>query len=101
MFVRFQDLTQEELPPDRWERANAIGAGLANAELVEIVRHFVKLRLPGIDDLVDADMSRTGVTVYLGGFDWVTYPAPPHLLSRFPDLAQLPQQVFNAPEEEV
>jgi hypothetical protein len=58
------------------------------------------LQVPGVDKPVTGDLARSGFTVYLGGFDWVTYPTPAFLLQKFPDLMPLPQQVFNVPEAE-
>jgi hypothetical protein len=101
LFLKYQELDPEFLPPERWERATSIAVGLPNAEVVEIERRSVKLRMPETDDLVDGDVSRTGFTVYLGGFDWVTYPTPQYLLQKFPDLMPLPQQVFNVPDEDL
>lgn len=101
MFVRYQDIIPEMLPPDRWARASAIAAGLPDSEIVEIARHIATLRVAGVDGSVTGDVTGTGFTVYLGGFDWVTYPNPPHLLSRFPDLMPLPQQVLNVQEDDL
>jgi hypothetical protein len=101
LFIKVQDMTPELLPPDRLARAEAIAAGLPDSEIIDIERHVASLRIADVDGLVTGDVTTTGFTVYLGGFDWVTYPSPPHLLARFPDLMPLPQQVFSVPEEDL
>lgn len=101
LFIKNQDITPELLPPDRLARSAAIAAGLPDSEIIDIARHVATLRITDVDGIVVGDVTSTGFTVYLGGFDWVTYPCPPHLLSRFPDLMPLPQQVFSVPEEDL
>lgn len=92
MFYRFDELKPEELQADRYDRAIAIAAGLADCEIRSIERRVVRLFLPSMGDVVEGDVSRNGFTVYLGGFDWVTFAAPPHVISRFPDFQPLAQQ---------
>lgn len=100
MFHTYEELSPDMLSPERFEWATAIGKGLAHAEIVEIVRRNITLRIAGLDEPVVGDVARSGFTVYLGGFDWVTFPTPSYLLQKFPDLMPLPQQVFSAPEPE-
>lgn len=94
MFFRWPDIPADLLSPERAERAKAIADGLPDSEIVAIERHNVKLMLPD-DEEVEGDVTQSGFTVYLGGFDWVTFPTPPHLLQKFPEFLPLPQQVFR------
>jgi hypothetical protein len=98
VFYRYEELQADALQADRYQRAVAIAAGLPDAEIRAIEHRVVDLYLPNMDEVVQGDMSRNGFTVYLGGFDWVTFVAPPHLLSRFPEFLPLPQQTA-VPEE--
>ena len=100
MFLDYEELVPEILSPDRLEWARAIGLGLDKSEIVDVLRRTVTLSIPGVGKPVVGDLARSGFTVYLGGFDWVTYPTPSYLLQKFPDLMPLPQQVFNTPEVE-
>jgi hypothetical protein len=98
VFYRYEELEPDVMLPDRLARAEAIAQGLPDAEIHAMERRQVDLHLPTLDEVVQGDVSRTGFTVYLGGFDWVTFPTPPHVLSKFPDLMPLPQQAYT-PEE--
>lgn len=99
MFYKYQSLTPDALPPDRLQRANSIAEGLPEAEILDVERRFVRLQLPNLDEVVEGDVTRTGFTVYLGGFDWVTFTTPQVLLQRFPEFMPLPQQVYATEEE--
>ena len=48
-----------------------------------------------MDELVVCDITTTGLTVYLGGFDWVTFPTPQHILQRYPEFLPLPQAAYQ------
>lgn len=98
MFYRIEDLQPDVIMEDRYERAAAIAQALPDAEIRTIDRRQVTLFLPAAGAEVVGDVSRSGFTVYLGGFDWVTYPAPPQILAKFPELAPLPQQTFSPDE---
>lgn len=101
MFYKYQSLTPDALLPERLERAKLIAEGLPEAEIVNIERRFVRLKLPNIDEEIEGDVTRSGFTVYLGGFDWITFPTPPVLLQQFPEFMPLPQQQAYVTEEEV
>ncbi|MFN2115495.1 MAG: hypothetical protein ACK2T6_07250 [Anaerolineae bacterium] len=92
MFHQYKSLTPNALPPEKAERAALIAAGLPDSEIVNIVRRTVTLHLPNLDEDIEGDVTHNGYTVYLGGFDWVTFPTPPHLLQHFPEFVPLPQQ---------
>ncbi len=95
MFYRWPDIPENGLTRERAEIAAAIAAGLPKAEIVDHDRRFVRFRIPGHDRVFEGDVTQAGVTVYLGGFDWVTYPSPNHILQYFPQYLPLPQQVFR------
>ena len=98
MFYRFEELQPDVILADRFERAQAIADGLPDAEIRDIDRRVVTLHLPNMKSDITGDVSRTGFTVYFGGFDWVTFVAPSQIVSKFPDLAPLTQQTY-APDE--
>ena len=100
MFFRYDEMPIDALLDERAERAKVIAEGLASAEIRFIERRNVELYLPNLDEVVAGDVSRLGLTVYLGGFDWVTYPTPAHLLARFPEFMPLPQQTYTLPDDE-
>ncbi len=85
MFYRFEELQSDVIL-------------LPDAEIRVIDRRVVTLHLPNLKSDVTGDVSRTGFTVYFGGFDWVTFVAPSQIVSKFPDLAPLTQQTY-APDE--
>lgn len=95
MFYRWPDIPENGLTPERARMAEAIAVGLPKAEIIDANRRFVRFRVPGIDRVIEGDVTQAGLTVYLGGFDWVTYPTPNHILQRFPQYLPLPQQVFR------
>ncbi len=95
MFYKWPNVPFESLQSDKAERVKAIAVGLGEAEIEEIRRRFVTLKLPNLDEAVEGDVTQTGITVYLGGFDWVTFPTPPQVLQKFPEFLPLPQQVFR------
>jgi len=99
VFYRYDDLQPDALQSDRYDRAVAIATGLPDAEIRSVERHMVALYLPNLGEAIEGDVSRTGLTVYLGGFDWVTFAAPPHVLARFPEYQPLPQQSSTVDEE--
>lgn len=94
MFHKYRSLTPNALSPERSDQATLIAAGLPDSEIVSILRRAVTLYLPNIDENIDGDITHNGLTVYLGGFDWVTFPTPPHLLQKFPEFVPLPQQAY-------
>lgn len=95
MFFRWPNVPPEAVNPDVSERLKIIADNLINAEIVEIERHNVKLQVPELDQVLAGDVTQSGFTIYLGGFDWVTFPTPPRLLQKFPEFMPLPQQVFS------
>jgi hypothetical protein len=100
VFFRYGEISEGSLSKEKAERASRIADGLVDAELVEIQNRFIRLKVPGMEELLDADVSLAGLTVYLGGFDWVTYPTPQPILQHFPELLPLPAQVFRTTDEE-
>ena len=78
-----------------------IARGLPMAEIVEIERRKIKVRLFGSDEIVPGDITQSGFTVYLGGFDWVTFSTPQHILQKFPEDLPLPQQVYSVDAEDL
>lgn len=101
LFYRFAEVTPDDLVPGQFERVTEISKGLPRAEIVEIIRHNVTVRIHETDEFVSGDVTQSGFTVYLGGFDWVTFPTPQHLLQKFPEFLPLPQQVFRSPLSEM
>jgi hypothetical protein len=101
VFFKWPHIPQNALTEDRAEQAQRISRGLPMAEIVEIKRRMVKLKLHCSGEIVDGDVTQSGFTVYLGGFDWVTYTTPQHLLQKFPEFLPLPQQVFNVDAEDL
>jgi hypothetical protein len=101
LFFKYPSIPPGAITSDRLEHMHALAEGLPRAEIVEIQRRQVKLRLPGVEQLVEGDVSQSGFTVYLGGFDWVTFPTPQHLLQKYPEFLPLPQQVFKTSDDEV
>ncbi len=100
MFLKYPDVPAGALTAEKAARVEAIAQGLQRSEIVDIRRRFVTLKLRTAEDLVEGDVTATGFTVYLGGFDWVTFPTPQHILQRFPEFLPLPQQVYQGEEEE-
>jgi len=100
LFFKWPNVPADALTDDRFERAKVISDELAQAEIVEIIRRNVKLRLPESETVVEGDVTQSGFTVYLGGFDWVTFPTPQRLLQKFPEFMPLPQQVFKSDDED-
>jgi hypothetical protein len=92
VFYRYEELEPGALQADRQERAAAIAAGLHESEIRSIERRTVALFCPNMREVVEGDVSRNGFTVYLGGFDWVTFATPAHVVSKFPEFLPLPQQ---------
>ena len=93
MFFNYQDLKSGSLSPERQALAERIAAGLPKAEVIGTERRNVRLRLPD-DTVIEGDVTASGLTVYLGGFDWVTFETPPRILQQFPQFLPLPQQVM-------
>jgi hypothetical protein len=100
LFYKYPDIPMAALSGDKAERIEAIAAGLPEAEILGITRKMVRLRLPTLAEPVDGDVTQSGFTVYLGGFDWVTYNTPQHVLQKFPEFLPLPQQIFRATDED-
>jgi hypothetical protein len=101
LFYTIHELVPDALAPDLYLRAQVIGEGLNESTVIGVENKYVTLRLPNSPDPVIGDVSRTGFTVHMGGFDWVTYPTPHHLLQKFPEFLPLPQQGFGTPDDEI
>ena len=101
MFYKYHELIPESLSPETYARALVIGDGLTDSAVIEIDRRYVTLQLPNSPDPVIGDVSRTGFTVHMGGFDWVTYPTPHHLLQKFPEFMPLPQQTYVPADDDL
>ncbi|MFN8423868.1 MAG: hypothetical protein U0470_10995 [Anaerolineae bacterium] len=99
MFFNYPDIPPGAMASDRHDEANKIGEGLPRSSIDHIVTRFVTLRLPD-GSLVKGDVAQSGFTVYFGGFDWVTYPTPPHVLQKFPQFMPLPQQMYRSAEDD-
>lgn len=95
MFMKYPDIPSGALEPEALERVETIAQGLQRAEIVKIRRTFVTLRLRNTETEIEGDVTPLGYTIYLGGFDWVTFPTPQHVLQRFPEFLPLPQQMFD------
>ena len=89
MFYKYPYFPPGAFDDDRLEKIERIANGLAKAGIVDLKRRMIQFELPG-GELVSGDIAPTGFTVYLGGFDWVTYPSPPQLLLKFPQFMPLP-----------
>lgn len=100
MFYRWPNVPVGTLAEDREKLAKEIAEGLVESEIDSVERRVVTLKFPNIDEPLEADVTQSGITFYLGGFDWVTYPTPPHILQEFPQFLPLPQQVFRDQEQE-
>ena len=98
MFFKYPDIEEGSLAPEKDQRVIEIAAVLPKSEIVSMQRRFVELR--GADgDVVTGDVAPGGFTVYLGGFDWVTFPTPQHVLLHYPELMPLPQQPYRPDED--
>lgn len=100
MFFKWPNVPPYALTEDRAEKANRIADGLAGSEIVSVTRRMVKLQLADTGEIVEGDVTQSGLTVYMGGFDWITYQTPQVLLQKFPEFLPLPQQVFSAGDVE-
>jgi hypothetical protein len=100
VFFRYPDILEGELAPEKQQRTEHIAADLPDAEIVSIARKFVILRGERCGDF-EADVTPTGVTVYLGGFDWVTFPTPPHILQEFPELIPAPTPTYGSDTDDL
>ena len=100
MFFRHSDLLEGALSHEKAARAADVGERLQNSLILNIKRKFVTLDI-GLGEPLTADVGPGGITVYLGGFDWVTYPTPQHILQNFPEYLPLPQQVFRSTDDEL
>ncbi len=89
MFYQYPNFPPGAFDDDRLERIERIAHGLAKAGIVQLKRKVIEFELPG-GERVSGDIAPTGFTVYLGGFDWVTYPSPPQLLLKFPQFIPMP-----------
>lgn len=99
MFFNYPDIPPGAMANDRHVEATQIGEGLQRSSIDHIVTRFVTLRLPD-GQLVKGDVAQSGFTVYFGGFDWVTYPTPPHVLQKFPQFMPLPQQMYRSSDDD-
>lgn len=97
MFFRYPDIKDGSLAPEKAEHVHSLAEELPESEIVDTKRRFVTLRTPS-GDVIEADVSPSGLTVFLGGFDWVTFPTPQQVLMHYPELMPLPQQVFRTSE---
>ncbi len=100
MFFKWPNVPPYALTEDRAEKAARIADGLADSEIVSVTRRKVKLQLPETGEVIEGDVTQSGLTVYMGGFDWITYQTPQVLLQKFPEFLPLPQQVFSAGDVE-
>jgi hypothetical protein len=98
VFLKYPDIPPGALSPENAELVEAIAQGLQRSEIVDVQRRFVQLQLKNLEEPVNGDVSSAGFTVYLGGFDWVTFATPQHLLQRFPEFVPLPQQAYPGEE---
>lgn len=101
MFFKWPNVPPQALTEERAETAQRIARGLPMAEIIEIERRKIKVKLFGSDEMVQGDITQSGFTVYLGGFDWVTFSTPQHILQKFPEYLPLPQQVYNVDAEDL
>ncbi len=101
MFYKWPTIPPDTLTQDRIDYIQQVGQSLPKAEIVEIKRKIVKLKLPDIEEPIEGDVTQSGFTIYLGGFDWVTYPTPPRLLQKFPEFMPLPQQIFKSDSDDI
>ena len=90
MFYKVEELQPGALSQERVALVEQIESGLPKAEIVAIDRRNVTLTLPDGTEIV-GDVAPSGFTVYLGGFDWVTFKTPAPVLHRFPQFMPLPQ----------
>lgn len=97
MFFKYNNIPNGALSSERAEYVQNVLKGLPRAQIVETTRHLITLKLTNMEDLLQGDVTQSGLTVYLGGFDWVTFPTPQHVLQKFPEFLPLPQQVFKSP----
>jgi hypothetical protein len=100
VFFRYPEILEGELAPEKQQRTEDLAADIPDAEIVSVLRKFVILRGSRCGDF-EADVTPTGVTVYLGGFDWVTFPTPPHILQEFPELIPAPVQSYGGEAEDL
>jgi hypothetical protein len=101
LFYKWPNIPPDSVAPERAEYIQQVAHGLPKSEIVEIKRKIVKLRIPEIDNVIEGDVTQSGFTVYLGGFDWVTFPTPPRLLQKFPEFMPLPQQIFKSDSDNI
>lgn len=99
MFFNYPDIPHGAMAEDRRIEANKIGEGLQRSSIERIETRFVTLSLPH-GKTIKGDVAQSGFTVYFGGFDWVTYPTPAHILQKFPQFMPLPQQMYRSTEED-
>jgi hypothetical protein len=99
LFYKYPDIPFETMSEDKVRRIEALAQGLPRARIAGRERRFLMLEVQGLDEPVEVDVAQSGVTVYLGGFDWVTYPTPQHILQKFPEFMPLPQQIYDEGEE--
>lgn len=99
MFYQYPNFPPGAFDDDRLERIERIANGLAKAGIVELKRRVIEFELPG-GERVTGDIAPTGFTVYLGGFDWVTYPSPPQLLLKFPQFIPMPSSSHSHDDDD-
>lgn len=95
MFFKYPDIPPGSLAEDRELRAKFLGERLPRSKIVDIRNREVTLELVDNGEHVVGDVAHAGFTVYFGGFDWVTFPTPQHVLQKFPQFLPLPQPSYD------
>ena len=95
MFFKYPDIPSGSLSPEREERAKYLADRLPRSKIVDVENRRVVLELVETGELVAGDVAHAGFTVYFGGFDWVTFPIPQHVLQKFPQFLPLPQPSYD------
>jgi hypothetical protein len=90
MFYKVEKLQPGELSIEKVARVELIEAGLPKSKIIEINRKYITVELSDGTEIV-GDVAPSGFTVYLGGFDWVTFKTPSPILHKFPQFMPLPQ----------
>lgn len=99
VFFRYPEIQEGSLAPEKAERVEHLAAKLPSATVAKIRRRFVALEMDD-GEKVEADVSNTGITFYLGGFDWITFQTPPQVLQHFPEFMPLPQLAYPGADDD-
>lgn len=91
MFFKYPNIPAGSLSQEREERAKFLADRLPRSTIVDTDNRFVTLELVDTGEQVRGDVAHSGFTVYFGGFDWVTFPTPQHVLQKYPQFLPLPQ----------